>query len=352
MGKLAVYKYFSFMFLIITLLVSGFTFFGLFGGDSNPVGNTAMAMLVYALPIFIAANGIMLIYWLIRRRWHWSLIPLITILCCIPYIGTMVHPAFLTTGEESRSGIKIATYNVAMFGRETSGFKAEDILSEMKRHNVDVLCMQEYNDVSGDRKNSESYRSYFNFMAKGEDDMVIYSRFPITESKNMHFEYTNNSAMWVTIEVNGKELRIFNVHLETTGFNRTMRQAGRMAAYGVQPESNALLKAIYGNYMLGLVIRSGQARLVAQEIHNSDAPVIVCGDFNDVPYSYVYNTMKGYLVDGFRECGKSWWMSTYRGNKFFRIDYIFHDKSLKGETYYTDNISYSDHLPVFMKLSL
>ena len=87
MGKLAVQKYFSFMMLIITLMMMIFTIVGLFGGDANPSGNMARALLVYVLPLLIAGNVILLIYWLILRRWHWALMPFITLLCCIPYTG-------------------------------------------------------------------------------------------------------------------------------------------------------------------------------------------------------------------------------------------------------------------------
>ena len=51
MGKLAVQKYFSFMMLIISFLLMIFTFVGLYGGEVPPAGNTARAMLVYALPL-------------------------------------------------------------------------------------------------------------------------------------------------------------------------------------------------------------------------------------------------------------------------------------------------------------
>ena len=95
MGKLAVKRYISLMFLIIQLVLSIFTFVGLFGGDSNPVGHTASAMLVYILPILIAANAIMLIYWLIVRHWIVTAIPVITLLCCIPYIGCLYQPGSL-----------------------------------------------------------------------------------------------------------------------------------------------------------------------------------------------------------------------------------------------------------------
>lgn len=348
MGKLAVKKYFSFIILIVTALTMIFTFVGLYGGNTNPVGSTARAMLVYVLPLLILANAILLIHWLILRRWHWALMPFITLLCCIPYMGTLFQLG--SQKDDKKAGLKIATYNVAMFGRETSGFMAQDILAEMKRQKVDILCIQEYLDQSGDKKNSDSYKEYFQYMAKGQDDMVIFSRYPITKSKNIPFEMTNNSAMWAEVEMPGGSVyRVYNAHLETTGLNRTMHNAAKMQAKGVDIQSNKLLNAIYGNYTLGMIARAGQANTLAMDMREAEVPVIVCGDFNDVPYSYVYNTMLGDKVDGFKECG-SGWMYTFRSGNQVRIDYIFHDKELKGVNYYKTDLSYSDHYPVFMKI--
>ena len=353
MGKLAVYKYASMMFLVVQIVVSLFTIVALFGGDVQPAGNTARAMLVYVLPVLIAANVLMLVIWLIRRKWFYALIPVITIACCIPYIGTIYQFGSLDKSADQAKGLKIATYNVAMFQRETSGFMALDILAEMRRQKVDVLCMQEYSEVSGDKKNSDSYKEYFPYMAVGRDDMVIFSRYPIKGDSTIRFEDTNNSAMYADVNVDGTEIRVFNVHLQTTGINRTLHQAGKMQMQipGYEPPQNRLLSAIFGNYTIGMIIRAGQAIQIANEKRNSTKPCIVCGDFNDVPYSYVYNTMLGDMVDGFKECG-SGWMYTFRGRKAVRIDYIFHDESLKGLTYYKGDITNSDHLPVFMKIAL
>lgn len=351
MGKLAVQKYFSFIILTITALLMIFTFTGLFGGNVNPAGNTARAMLVYALPILIAANAVFLIYWLIMRRWHWALIPLITLLCCIPYIGTLYQFGSPDENADAQPGIKIASYNVAMFGREASGFIAQDILSEMKKQKVDIVCFQEYSDQSGDRKNSDSYKEYFPYYEFGEHDMIIYSRYPIKKTKNLNFEMTNNSAMWAEIDVNGSMYRVYNAHLETTGLNGTMHKAAKLAGQGMEVESNAIIRAIYGNYTLGMIARAGQANMLAMDMRESEVPIIVCGDFNDVPYSYVYNTMLGDKIDGFKECG-SGLMYTFRGgSKKVRIDYIFHDKEMEGITFYKRELSYSDHYPVFMKIA-
>ena len=350
MGKLAVQKYFSFMMLIISFLLMIFTLVGLFGGDVQPAGNTARAMLVYALPLLIIANAVFLIYWLIRLRFHWALMPLITLFCCIPYIGTLFQIGSTDEKADAKSGIKFASYNVARFSGETTGFIALDILSEMKRQKVDIVCFQEYNDFSGDKKNSDSYKDYFPYSAFGNNDMVVYSRYPIVNKKNIDFEQTNNSAMWVEVNVNDNIYRIYNVHLETTGINSALHKASKLANKGVDVQGNALVNAIYGGYTIGMIARSGQANMLAMDMRESEAPVIVCGDFNDVPYSYVYNTMLGDKIDGFKECG-SGFMYTYRGEKKVRIDYIFHDKGLEGISYYKKELSYSDHYPVFMRIA-
>ena len=350
MGKLAVQKYFSFMMLIISFLLMIFTLVGLFGGDVQPAGNTARAMLVYALPLLIIANAVFLIYWLVRLRFHWALMPLITLLCCIPYIGTLFQIGSSDEKADSKSGIKFASYNVARFSGETTGFIALDILSEMKRQKVDIVCFQEYSDFSGDKKNSDSYKDYFPYFAFGNNDMVIYSRYPIVNKKNIDFEQTNNSAMWVEVNINDNIYRIYNVHLETTGINSELHRASKLSKNGMEVRRNALVNAIYGSYTIGMIARSGQANMLAMDMRESEAPVIVCGDFNDVPYSYVYNTMLGDKIDGFKECG-SGFMYTYRGGKKVRIDYIFHDKGLEGISYYKKELSYSDHYPVFMRIA-
>ena len=350
MGKLAVQKYFSFMMLIISFLLMIFTLVGLFGGDVQPAGNTARAMLVYALPLLIIANAVFLIYWLVRLRFHWALMPLITLLCCIPYIGTLFQMGSANEKADAKSGIKFASYNVARFSGETTGFIALDILSEMKRQKVDIVCFQEYSDFSGDKKNSDSYKDYFPYFAFGNNDMVIYSRYPIVNKKNIDFEQTNNSAMWVEVNINDNIYRIYNVHLETTGINSALHKASKLANKGVEVQGNALVNAIYGSYTIGMIARSGQANMLAMDMRESEAPVIVCGDFNDVPYSYVYNTMLGDKIDGFKECG-SGFMYTFRGGKKVRIDYIFHDKGLEGLSYYKKELSYSDHYPVFMRIA-
>ena len=349
MGKLAVYKYVAMMFLVLQLIVTAYTFLGLYGGDVNPVGNMARAMVVYILPILIIVNALLLIYWLVRKRWIFAILPIVSIACSVPYIGTMVQFRSVDEKPVAPKELVIATYNVARFNRETSGFLAQDILAEMKRQKVDIFCIQEYMENSGDYKNTTSYNEYFPYVAMAGRDVVIFSRYPIKKSKPFLFEDSNQAGMYADINVDGQMIRVFSVHLESTGINRTMYKAGKLGAQGYDVSTNRVLNAIYGNYTLGMLFRASQANMLAQVIRSSELPCIVCGDFNDVPYSYVYKTMLGDLVDGFKECGGGY-MGTYRGAKNVRIDYIFHNQTLKGLSYFKTDLTYSDHYPVFMRL--
>ena len=353
MARLAVYKYLAFMMLVATALVTAFTLAGLIGGFFAPSeGNTALAMLVYVLPLLVLANAVLLVYWILRRKWIWCCMPVATMLLSLPYIGTFYRPGLFASQAKGKSSLIIATYNVARFANEVSPFRSESILAEMRRQQVEILCLQEYRDHSGDRSNTERYQQFYPYKAVGADDMVIFSRFPILDSQTISFgEGTNNSAQWAELNVRGRRLRIINVHLQTTGISRSLRLAQKANYQGQKVEGNKLLRMIYGNYTQGMAIRGEQAELVAAVRDESQVPCILCGDFNDVPYSYVYRTLKGDMTDGFQECGTGY-MYTFTGKKSVRIDYIFHDEQLNGLAYYKQNLSFSDHLPVYMKIGL
>lgn len=351
MGKLAIKKYLTLMSVVVTFLIAILTFMGLYGGNTNPVNSMLDAALCFLLPVLILINILLVIYWAIRLN-LFVIVPVIVIGCCWNYIGTFYQ--FRSEPQiTSTPGVTLATYNVRLFNKEVSGYIAYDIKEIMQQNKVDIICMQEYMDqIDKNGSNIHSkFKDTYPYYAKGKDDMVIFSKYPIVTSKSIPFEYTNNSAMWADIKVGNKTIRVFNVHMESTSINRTLRKISKMQNT-TTINNEMVYEALLGSYMFGLQVRGGQAILLANEKRESPHPIVLCGDFNDVPYSYTYNTLKGNLEDGFVTAGNGF-MSTYKGAKgLMRIDYIFHDKSLKGEKYYKLDVSYSDHNPVFMKLIL
>lgn len=102
---------------------------------------------------------------------------------------------------------------------------------------------------------------------------------------------------------------------------------------------------------LKLVQRAEQVQIIRGEIDRSPHPVIVCGDFNDVPASYTYRHLSEGLNDAFLST------SLLRTGHTFvmrclgvRIDYILHSPIFTTNDFRVDQVNYSDHYPVMTTL--
>ncbi|MGN6246740.1 MAG: endonuclease/exonuclease/phosphatase family protein [Ginsengibacter sp.] len=81
-------------------------------------------------------------------------------------------------------------------------------------------------------------------------------------------------------------------------------------------------------------------------MEKSPYPVILTGDFNDVPNSNTYFTISKNMQDVFLKKG-SFIGRTFRFiSPTLRIDYILADKSFKVNQMRIIHVSYSDHYPV------
>jgi endonuclease/exonuclease/phosphatase family metal-dependent hydrolase len=111
-------------------------------------------------------------------------------------------------------------------------------------------------------------------------------------------------------------------------------------------------RKIFGKMRSAYIKRAEQVRSVRLEIDRSPYPVILCGDFNDTPASYVYHKIEQKLEDSFVEAGNGTG-SSYAGIlPAFRIDYIFHDTSFTAHNYKTLDANFSDHYPITTLLVL
>ncbi|MCQ2197434.1 MAG: endonuclease/exonuclease/phosphatase family protein [Bacteroidaceae bacterium] len=355
MGKKAVKQYFNGLAFAITIILFIFTFIGLYGGDATPVNHTLRALTTIALPFIIVCDVIFIIYWAIRRSWV-ALVPLLPILCSIKYLGTLYQMG--SQPESVQANFTVASYNVHRFNNDATGIVAMDVMSTLQKEGADIICLQEFiNSATGDQRTvTERVVDAYPYSAIVKD-LAIFSRYPIKEQKHIEFEMGYNSGMWADVVVDGKHtLRVFNVHMETTGINPTLHQA---KLNGEMPDSLGLSAAatnsklqrdLFENYTMNSAIRAGQAITVHNELEQSTHPTLLCGDFNDVPYSFTYHTLLGDMKDGFREAGHGF-AATYRGAKgLFRIDYIFHGKGMKSLDYFTRDQDYSDHKPVYSRI--
>ncbi|MGF2411655.1 MAG: endonuclease/exonuclease/phosphatase family protein, partial [Ferruginibacter sp.] len=98
--------------------------------------------------------------------------------------------------------------------------------------------------------------------------------------------------------------------------------------------------------------RALQAELMHEKIQQSPYPAIVCGDFNDVPTSYTYNTVKGNLQDAFLKKGSGFGRTFRFISPTLRIDNILADIKFEVMQFNKFEVPYSDHYPVIADLKL
>ncbi|MEX0635939.1 MAG: endonuclease/exonuclease/phosphatase family protein, partial [Ferruginibacter sp.] len=89
-----------------------------------------------------------------------------------------------------------------------------------------------------------------------------------------------------------------------------------------------------------------------EEMNKSPYPLIVCGDFNDVPNSFAYQHIGKGLQNGFAEAGNGIGRTYSHIAPTLRIDNIFADKRFAIHQFTRDGKRISDHFPIVADLEL
>lgn len=364
----ALYRLFYYTSILLTTLIAILTITGAFAGYASSMDFRLMPFVGLILPGLLLANFALAIYWAIRWR-YWVYIPIVALLSNMSYLSSVFQFPLFDAASEPKEKLDtytpgmltVATYNVDSFNREESGYSCQQIAAHMRSLKADILCFQEFgiNEKFDLAKIcvtlSEWPYYYIPISPEGKPllQLALFSRYPIKEQHLITYPDSKNCSFWCDIEINGRTIRIFNNHLQTTEVTQNKRKLEkelykddpRRAEYAVIKLANGL----HENFKK----RAIQANLVSQLISASPHPVLVCGDFNSLPSSYTYHTMKsGKLQDGFQTAGHGY-MYTFRYFKhLLRIDYIFHSPELQTTDYFSPNLEYSDHNPVVMRVKL
>jgi endonuclease/exonuclease/phosphatase family metal-dependent hydrolase len=103
---------------------------------------------------------------------------------------------------------------------------------------------------------------------------------------------------------------------------------------------------IYSKLSDAFELREHQMDYLVHEMARCPYPIILAGDFNDTPSSYVYTEITSKLDDTFVEKGNGFSI-TYAGRlPFLRIDYVMKSERFKTENYKRHKVDFSDHYPV------
>ena len=335
MGRKAV----SFLFYGISVVLTGLLLVAAvlcrYASSVSPGEGGFWATLALLMPVVLLANVVALVWWAVRRKWIVLLMPLVALVLNLGYISAMVQlPDFKDSGDPH--DIRIATLNVNGFRRLGSmPATARAIAGMVNREQVDVLCLQEFMDsreFPADSIGKVFARRMPYFLHEG--GAALASRYPVLDHKYVRFADTSNDYLRADLLVGGDTVRLFAVHLQTSGIAQLRHR------FRKDYDRDAPVEQILGELV-------GEIRA---EMDASPYPVILAGDFNDTPSSYTYRTMKGDMTDGFRDSGSGYGGTFRYLGGVLRIDYIFYDDAFEGIRYYMPQEDVSDHKAVVAEL--
>lgn len=343
----------------------------------SPERNWVFAFFGLGAPFLFLGNLVMFLVWVIRWRW-WALVPGLTLLAGIGHLGTLVQADIrkdyrkeedagaIAARRKDPSRLAVLTYNVHGFTygqtRHEGYLRTVDsVAAYIRRLQPDVICFQEYETMqpSDVRRIDSLYRDWpyraYNFVYGGEGDVgygtAVFSRLPLLEARRTIFEQSANSLLRADLLTPGGDtLRLFNNHLQSTQVDE--RSQSRVEHLEVRGEEGTrqFVRSLGSRLRANYRRRAVQVDTVSAQIAASPHPAVVVGDFNDTPVSYTYKKMRGGLEDPFINAGNGFAYTYNRLFSMLRIDYIFHSPLFETEAYRSDDLPWSDHNPVFVRM--
>lgn len=331
-----------------------------------------LSLFTLLLPYLLLFLILFLLFWLLIKPF-WTFISILMIIVSLPAIKNIFafnfSPPFEI--EKEKSDLRIMSWNVELFNilnyKEHPETRQQmfDLINE---YDPDIACFQEV--VAGEDKEAINYfpdilntlrfKDYlYSYRLKADFDrhhhfgILILSKFPILRKQtvvNNPDDY-NSTFQFTDIVAFKDTFRIFNVHLQSLKFskeNLDYLDKGRIETSAATESKNVISKI-----KTGIIKRASQAFFIKDEMNHSPYPIILCGDFNDVPNSYAYETIGVGLQNAFVEKGFGISRTFSSISPTLRIDNIFADKRFTVTQFTRVKKLLSDHFPIVadMKIS-
>lgn len=302
-------------------------------------------------PVFLVANFVFLFVWLLTKA-RFALLPVLGILVVGGYVMDYC-PVRFQKDVPRDSAMLFVSYNIGgVVGEE----KHLSFIRYVKDADADILCLQEVDPALLRRAAFKSMLDSMGYGKMEQGNRCVLSKFPfIGKAQSLPYP-TNagNGSMVCRLQCASDTLLVVNNHLESYGLTEDERSDYQKAIK--HPDSDSL-----SGTALTLARRlSATSRIRGEQSDSLCAYVdlrtgkslIVCGDFNDTPISYVYQQLGKRLESAWRESGLGVGLSYNQMGFFVRIDHLFYSSDWISHKAWIDNkTELSDHYPLHAFLS-
>lgn len=327
-----------------------------------------LSFLGLAYPILLLFTIFSLLF-SIWKKWKLVYLFLLIFIIGLPFHYRFFGMNISTSEPEETSSFRLMSQNVRLFNlydhlSESPKTIKDSIIGRFQSISPDVLCIQEY--LSDHNSNPFIHKkeiekagnwkhSFEHIVWKHQNrdyGIATFSRYPILESGKIENPSNNKVfSIYTDLLIDTDTIRLYNVHLESIRLQKEEYQLfdhpteiSNSTKQGIKSLARKILKAYEP--------RVQQTRSIVKHMEQSPYPVIICGDFNDTPISYVYQQFNSFLNDAFIQSGFGIG-GTYAGRvPAGRIDYIFYAAPIQSTQFNVDRVKLSDHYAIWTDLTL
>lgn len=341
------------IFLALNLLVIVAMNFCAYTAWMPPQEHAHLSYYGLMFPAFWVADAIFIVFWLIFK-WKLTFIPLVGMLLCASSVRAYFPVNWPSDPPEG--SIKVLSYNVMAFGDDKKVTWNENVIMDyILNSQADIICLQEARkSIIDEALDSISTIYPYNYRELLTDNYLLcFSKFPIDSVYEIDYHSKTNHTYVYEMLVDGDTLVVLNNHLESYRLSSSDKADYRSIIRNYQHpdrnDSETKYQGLTEKITMHDSIRGEQADSVSAFLaRNQHRNIILCGDLNSSPISYVHHRLTEYLDDAYTRSGNGPGISYHRSGMYFRIDHIMVSPHLTAYGAKVDaSIKNSDHYPIY-----
>jgi endonuclease/exonuclease/phosphatase family metal-dependent hydrolase len=361
-------------FIVLNIIAAILFLMGCYGYLLSPKYFWPVGFLTLATFYFILVLVAFIFFWLLIKPTR-ALISITALVLAFKPIGNIIPYRFSQTISKTKkeNALRIMSWNVAQFNAMEDKLHPEvkkQMFNTINEYQPDIACFQEmvaedssvkdhgHIDEYLEKLNFKDYFYSYNvkedFWGYAHFGIIVFSKYPIINRQAVSTFPNDYNSIFQYVDIVKAEdtIRIFNVHLQSLRFSKeNLKYIDKPTAEN-EDEAIKESKNIISKFKNGFLRRQVQADRICTEMKKSPYPVIVTGDFNDLPNSYAYQTIGSNLKDAFVEKGSGLGRTFSGISPVLRIDNIFVDKKIDVLQFNRVKKKLSDHFPIIADVQM
>lgn len=346
---------------LVNLLLAVAMLISAYGGTVSPETSVVPALVAMLLPTVLPLMLVALVLSCFIS-WKAMVFNLVVLLCCSGPILNICPMNFDSAerieASKPETRFTLMTYNVMeLYDYNGTTWDEKNNRDKTVRYMIDsgcdIIAYQEAYNIHAlgypgtSNETIQDLRKEYPYLARTPNSYVgLLSKYPV-KCVPINLADTNSFIVGCyEVDINGKIITIINVHLQSIGLNTDDKNLYRELTKGEKVNMDTVRHTLLHKLKVAFKARARQAIKLRHFINELQGPVILCGDFNDIPGCYAERAVMGHdLRDAYRDAGLGPSI-TYHANRFyFRIDQILYRGVTPLKVRVRTN-GYSDHYPV------